>query len=279
MAIENNVRILNKEYLTSGSVTSHSLKKSVIRGLENKWKAINLRLINKGNIYLYPTDWSKTLSSNEPYFFNEYSSQNQELHALLRATVIAEFLLMGIHGRTRANRLQDTKGNYLEDFRYSKRLVFSDGRKVSSWSNIVSLSDRGLKWSISDPYPKHLYNAKLEKITESMYGEGLDPVKIEDLVLEKGFGKFTKENRAYFFAKFDDKIGYVPGSNGQKIPTDTLKVQVDRVTRPLKTQGGKKHRQGFFFHMHGYPISDNELQADSGSLYNDIVCNKLKIPT
>ncbi|WP_346209252.1 hypothetical protein [Aeromonas salmonicida] len=275
MTIERKVKLLNEEFVKSGAITSRALKKAVVIGLSNKLDAIKLRLKDKGNINIYPTDWSTILTSNEKYFFNEYCSKNHELHALFRAQVTAEFILMDLHGKVHENRLQDTKGRYLKDFRYAKRLVFSDGHKVSSWSNIVSLSNRGLQWSMSQPYLKHLYNAKLNKIRESMYGKNIDPVEIESLVLEKGFGKFSQVDRAYFFAKFDREVGHTPGVNGQKMPTDILKVQVDRVTRPLKKQGNKKHRQGFFFKMHGYPISDAELRADSGSLYKDIITNML----
>lgn len=278
MSIEKNVKIIYAEYSRLGLITSNSLKKTIIRDLDNKWKTINQRLKTKANIHIHPTDWSKTLSSNEAYFFSEYNSQNKELHALFRSSVCAEFMLMSLYNKTQRNRLQGKNGKFLEDFRYPKRLVFSDNDNISSWSNIVSLSDHRLSWNMSQPYCKHLYNGKLKKISESMYGKNINPVKLEELVLEKGFGKFSQENRAFFFAKFDDEIGHIPGKNGQKIPTDILKVQVDRVTRPLKTQRGKKHRQGFFFKMHGYPISDYELQSDSGSLYNSIICNKLKVP-
>lgn len=279
MIIERKVKLLEEEFLKSGAITSSALKKTVVIGLSKKLEAIKLRLKEKGNIRIYPTDWSTILASNETYFFNEYSSKNHELHALFRSQVTAEFLLMDLHSKVQENRLQDTKGRYLKDFRYAKRLVFSDGHKVSSWSNIVSLSDRGLQWSMSQPYPKHLHNAKLKKIRESMYGKDIGPVEIESLVLEKGFGKFSQADRAYFFAKFDREVGHIPGVNGQKVTTDILKVQVDRVTRPLKKQGSKKYRQGFFFKMHGYPISDAELRDDSGSLYNDIITHTLQIPT
>ncbi|NOJ21057.1 hypothetical protein [Vibrio jasicida] len=275
MTIERKVKLLEDEFAKSGAFTSNKLKKIVVLALSKKLDAITLRLKSKGNIHIYPTDWSKILASNESYFFSEYSTNNQELHALFRASVTAEFLLMDFHSKVQSNRLQDTKGSYLKDFRYANRLVFSDGYKVSSWSNIVSLSDRGLQWSMSQPYPKHLYNAKLTRISASMYGKDIDPVKIESLVLEKGFGKFFQADRAYFFAKFDREVGHIPGGNGQKVPTDILKVQVDRVTRPLRKQGNKKYRQGFFFKMHGYPISDAELRADSGTLYNDIISNTL----
>lgn len=275
MTIERKVKRLNAEFVKSGSITSHALKKSVVIGLSKKLNEINLRLKNKGNINIYITDWSTMLTSNERYFFEQYSAENPELHALFRAQVTAEFKLMAINNKVNENRLQDTQGKYLKEFRYAKRLVFSDGNKVSSWSNIVSLSNRGLKWSMSEPYLKHLYNAKLNKIRESMYEKDIDPVVIESTVLEKGFGKFSHVDRAYFFAKFKKIVGHTPGANGQKMPTDILKVQVDRVTRPFKKQGNKKYRQGFFFKMHGYPISDEELQADSGTLYNSIITNML----
>ncbi|MFM5681368.1 hypothetical protein [Aeromonas veronii] len=279
MAIEDSVKILNNEFSKFRCIKSTSLKKTVVRELHNKSEKIKLRLKNKGGIDIYPNDWSEILSCNETYFFTEYNAKNIELHALFRESITAEFKLMSLHNKTHKDRLQDENGNYLEDFRYSKRLVFSDGSKVSSWSNIVSLSNRGLKWSMSLPYTKHLYNSRLKNISESMYGENIDPVKVEDLVLEKGFGKFIQVNRAYFFAKFENDIGYVPGKNGQKIPTKILKVQVDRVPRPMKILGKKKHLQGFFFKMHGYPISDNELKSDSGSLYSNITSDTLVIPT
>ncbi|EPB0881487.1 hypothetical protein ACRASO_002850 [Yersinia enterocolitica] len=263
MTLESIIKKLNSEF-DSGEVTSSWLKKHAANRLNKKLERIKNRLC-AGGIHIYPEDWGKELLYNEYYFFCEYKTNNSELYALFRTEVHAEFLLMKKFNQISQDKLLDRKdGKALEEYRYKKRLVFSDENTIKSWSNIDSLSSASLESKIGKPYTKHLYKkANLSTLNNSMYAKDIDPEKIEQAVLQYGCGYFESADRAFFCGYFDTQVGYTPNGNGGE-PSNFIKLQVDRVPRPYRVVNGKKQKQkqGYYFKMHGYPISQQEAERD-----------------
>ena len=108
-----------------------------------------------------------------------------------------------------------------------------------------------------------------------MYSQCINPPLLESLVIEKGVGLIKSPKLAYFFAKFNKSIGKLANTGRN---TDLVKVQVEQRLRPARLVGNRKQKQGVFYVMHGYPISDGDLQQDTGKLYSNVISNLIKLP-
>ena len=260
-------KLLN-EYVVLGKISSVHTQKKAAYILKSKIKRVTTRL-NKVGFNISIRSWDNLLINDLDYFFNEYSSLESELKVLCDYEINIEFYFMSINGHTQACRIYDeSKKEFLESFSYKKRLVFKESiSKLTTWSYIDSLSDRYLVTKNAQPYTKHLYSKSRVKLKHSMYAETINPVIAEALVVEEGFGLIKSPNLAYFFARLNQTVGKLSGSCK---PTDLIKVQVEKRLRPMRLVGNKKHKQGFYYVMHGYPISDGDLQQDTGALYNKV---------
>ncbi|MBE3671443.1 hypothetical protein BOO25_21235 [Vibrio navarrensis] len=275
MSLRSDLNTLMNEFL-SGNISSVHLQKKSARVLHDKIDRVTRRL-KKAGFNVYITSWDQKLLNDEIYFFNELSSSNSDLMILLGYEIDIEFYFMNRNGYTKFNRLYDCiTSSWLESFSYNNRLLYKDSsHKIRTWSYIESLSSRNLITKNAKPYTKHLYNKRQKNLQNSMYSQCINPPLLESLVIEKGVGLIKSPRLAYFFAKCNKSIGKLANTGGN---TDLVKVQVEQRLRPARLVGNRKQKQGVFYVMHGYPISDGDLQKDTGKLYNNVISNLIQLP-
>ncbi|QYX66670.1 hypothetical protein K2227_10310 [Shewanella putrefaciens] len=276
MSLRSDLNTLMNEYILSGNISSVHLQKKSARVLHDKIDRVTRRL-KKAGFNFYITSWDQKLLNDENYFFNEFSSSNSDLMILLGYEIDIEFYFMNLNRYTKFDRLYDCiTNNWLESFSYNNRLLYKDpSHKIRTWSYIESLSSRNLITKNAKPYTKHLYNKRQKNLQHSMYSQCINPQLLESLVIEKGVGLIKSPKLAYFFAKCNKSIGNLANTGRN---TDLVKVQVEPRLRPARLVGNRKQKQGVFYVMHGYPISDGDLQQDTGKLYSNVISNLIKLP-
>jgi hypothetical protein len=203
--------------------------------------------------------WGKDLDT-----FVNHHLDDPIVEALLLPTADLRFFLARLAGRTRTNIVFGSPtGPGIECYRGASTLLINESgqaRETVSWSRRLSIS----KSTGKNPYKKHLHEPRYNG-REAKYNADVVPALVESAAVKNGLG-YGRADRLFFFGRFASPVGQT-GRGGGRSETHYLKVQLDRVAREttprlLKSGRTSRHLQGMEIHMHGYPISEQELRDD-----------------
>ncbi|MCA9588396.1 MAG: hypothetical protein KC657_23915 [Myxococcales bacterium] len=163
-------------------------------------------------------------------------------------------------------------GDALLCWRTDKALLFLNGTKVHSWSRFRSLTG-----GVTE---KHLPTSRNRDA--SKFDAGVDIHALERAVVAAGRGYVNGTRQVMMFGRFAENIGTAV-SGSARTPTALVQVHLDLRNRPkckrTNAAGTIVRRAcGTFVEIHGYPITEAELNAGFPASAGQVLRNRLQNP-
>ena len=163
-------------------------------------------------------------------------------------------------------------GDALLCWRSDESVLFLNGAKVHSWSRIRSLTG-----GVTE---KHLPTSRNRDA--SKFDPGVDIHALERAVIAGGRGYVNGARQVMMFGRFAENVGTAV-SGSARTPTAIVQVHLDLRNRPKckrTTASGAVVRRacGTFVEVHGYPITEAELNAGFPASAGQVLRNRLPNP-
>ncbi|HLK36370.1 MAG TPA: hypothetical protein VKU41_06425 [Polyangiaceae bacterium] len=216
--------------------------------------------------------WLKSVPT-DPTDLVEFVEEANELKLALEAEALMRLRYAEMYGLASRTVLWSARdGDALLCWRADKSLLFLSETKVHSWSRFRSLTG-----GVTE---KHLPTSTNR--SASKFNAGVDIHALEHAVVAGGRGYVNGARQIMMFGRFAENVGTAV-SGSARTPTAIVQVHLDLRNRPkcrrTNAAGTVVRRAcGTFVEVHGYPITEAELNAGFAASAGQVLRNRLPNP-